>query len=333
MFIMKISNIVFYNQIFQPEKTFKQEKSANCNKNMDFIPDNMEILGRSQVYFSGNDFRLNPDDKKFIDVVSRDLRFSDEQKKQFTGIVKDYLKENKFNNLEEMDGEDNNQQAYFLNKVSENMDLSDADFDVLSFHIVDRIYCEGVYLPDDRRFVKDLPIIEPILEQYGFDREVVDTLTDSMFIDAENFECKALFDIFNQHSNEIEDTVFFNALTHEVDDDTALNIIIDLSLKSKEYEKYGENIFSKNTERAKFYNSMDDECITDDILAEFNIAEEEGENIFRHVIKRHADVPYQQIAFEIADEYNLSEKADKKIIEILKTQEKIGFNKLNDINN
>ena len=329
MFISKInlyanpSNI--YNNKINSQKT---SQKAECG----FISSPLEILGRSQVTFIGNNFELNSDDKKFVDVVSRDLRFSDEQKELFSEIVKDYLKENKLKSLEEMNGDDNNAQSYFLNKVSEKIDLSDAEFDVLVFHIMGRISCNGVYLPDDRRFVKDLPLIEPILEKYGLDEDAVDTVTDAMFIDAESFKCKALFDIFNQHTNEINDTVFFDVLTNEVDDDTALNIIIDLSQKSKEYEKFGENIFPKHTERAKFYNSMDDECITDEILGEFNIAEEEGENIFKHVIKRYADISLQQIAFEIADEYNLPPKADKKIIEIIKTQDKIEYSRFGDTN-
>ena len=233
------------------------------------------------------------------------------------------MKENKLKSLEEIDGDDNNEQTYLLNKVSEKMDLSDTEFDVLSFHIIDRIFCDGVYLPEDRRFIKDLPLIEPILHNYGFDDETVDTITDAMLIDAENLECNALFDIFNQHSNEIEDTIFFDALTDEVSDDTAVNIIIDLSLKSKEYEKLGENIFPKNTERAKFYNSIDDDCISDDILKEFHIDVSEMDNIFNHIIKRHADISLQQIGFEIADEYNLPPKADKKIIEIIQNQDKL----------
>ena len=56
------------------------------------------------------------------------------------------------------------------------------------------------------------------------------------------------------------------------------------------------------------------------------------ENIFKHVIKRHADISLQQIAFEIADEYKLPPKADKKIIEIIQTQDKIGFAQSDDIN-
>ena len=317
MFISKInlyanpSNI--YNNKINSQKT---SQKAECG----FISSPLEILGRSQVTFRGNNFKLNSDDKKFVDVVSRDLRFSDEQKELFSEIVKDYLKENKLKSLEEMNGDDNNAQSYFLNKVSEKMDLSDTEFDVLAFHIIDRIYCDGVYLPDDRRFIKDLPLIEPILEKYGLDEDAVDTVTDAMFIDADNFKCNALFDIFNQHANEIEDTIFFGALSDELCDDDVTNVIIDLSIKSKQYEKEGENIFRKNQERAKFYNTIDDEFITDGILDEFNIAEEEGENIFKHVIKRYADISLQQIAFEIADEYNLPPKADKKIIEIIQNQ-------------
>lgn len=329
---MKISNITFYSNFSHQNRVSQPKISVNNDKNMDFIPNNMEILGKSQVNFAGTGFKLNPDDKKFIDVVSRDLRFSDKQKKQFSEIVKDYLKENKLKSLEEMDGDDNNEQTYFLNKVGEKMNLSDTEFEVLSFHIIDRIFCDGVYLPEDRRFVKDLTLIEPILHNYGFDDETVDTITDAMLIDAENLECNALFDIFNQHANEIEDTIFYDALTDEVSDDTAVNIIIDLSLKSKEYEKLGENIFPKNSERAKFYNSIDDDYISDDILKEFQIDASEIDNIFRHVIQRHADISLQQIAFEIADEYNLPPKADKKIIEIIETQDKIGFSGLDDIN-
>lgn len=328
---MKILNINFYNRT-NNQNYYNTKQTDNNYKDLGYIPSNMEIVGKSQINFSGNDFRLDANDKKFINVVSRDLRFSDKQKEQFSEIVKDYLKENKLKSLEEMDGDDNNEQAYFLNKVGEKMDLSDAEFEVLSFHIIDRIFCDGVYLPEDRRFVKDLPLIEPILHNYGFDDETVDTITDAMLIDADTFECNALFDIFNEHANEIEDTIFYNTLTDEVNDDTAINIIIDLSLKSKEYEKYGENIFPKNTERVKFYNSVDDEFITDEILEQFNISEEEGENIFKHIIKRHENISHQQIAFEIADEYKLPPKADKKIIEIIKTQDKIGYSRFGDTN-
>lgn len=318
---MKILNISFHNRFIQPLGISENNKPENKNFNCTILP--FEILGRSQVAFGENLVKLNYDDKKFIYVVSRDLRFSDEQKIQFKNIVQDYLKENKLKSMDDINSDGSDEQACFLNKVSEKMNLSDVEFDVLNFHILDRIYCDGVYLPEDRRFIKDLPIIEPIFGKYGLDEDSIDSITDVMLIDADNLKCKTLFDIFNQHAEVIEDSLFYNALLDIADDDICTNIIIDLCLKSKQYEIEGENIFPRHEDRAKFYNSLDDEFITDNILEEFNINKAEGENIFNSIIRRHGNITLQQIAYEIAEEYNLPPKADKKIIEIIKNKKSL----------
>lgn len=316
---MKIQNISFYNNYRHHVENFEKNKSSN--KELGFIASPLEFWGRSQITFNGN--ILNNDDKKFVDVVSRDLRFNAKQKEKFTDIISQYLKENKIKSLDEIDCKGDDEQANLLNKISEKMDLSDPDFDVLSFHIVDRMYCEGIYLPEDRRFIKDLPVIEQVLQKSGLDDDVIDVITDSLLIDADILDCETLFDVFNKHIENIDNTSFYDSLTDELNSDETTNTIIDLCLKAKQYEKYGDSIFPKHEERVRFYSFLDDEFITDNILKEFNIDESEDEKIFNCIVLRHDNVSLQQIGFQIADKYNLPEKADKKIIEIIQNQKKL----------
>lgn len=88
---MKINSINFFSYSNSSPENFNNSKSVQkLNKsviNNTFNP--MEILGRSQVKFTGvNNGDLNGFDKSFLDDISKELELSKQDSHKFKKVVK-----------------------------------------------------------------------------------------------------------------------------------------------------------------------------------------------------------------------------------------------------
>lgn len=101
---MKINSINFFSYSNSSPENFNNSKSVQkLNKsviNNTFNP--MEILGRSQVKFTGvNNGDLNGFDKSFLDDISKELELSKQDSHKFKKVVNQFLKNNNYASTEE----------------------------------------------------------------------------------------------------------------------------------------------------------------------------------------------------------------------------------------
>lgn len=161
---MKINNTVGFYNFSMSSKTDNIQKTAipNSYPNVDsFAQDNKEYLGRSMVNFgnSDNSYKKNSEaeekekDEIFIDNSTKMLRLSDEKKQIMTNFIEKYLKEYGFKSLGEIGTDNWNEQAFFVDKVSEELNINENDKVLLICELGERFTpdygpCEPVYYKD-----------------------------------------------------------------------------------------------------------------------------------------------------------------------------------------
>lgn len=318
---MKIQNLNFLNLYSFKNETVTDKPVEQNNFNYCKALHPQEILGRSQVNFTGSNFEFSENDRKFIDSTAKNLRLSPEQKKILEDTTADYLKENNyesFDYLEDIDKiEEQNEYCERINKV---LDFSDNDYNIFCSDFMYRVcyYCEKEdYEPQIDKYAKDLEVFDHICEKYDINDNTKFEMFDIMKFEAKAFECDTVFDMFTPDKDPKKSTIFYY-ISKNIGEDIAWDMIIDLANVSLQSENERHASVNKTKMRDKVYNEMTDFSIAKSISEKYNINEDCIEDIVAKIEqRRNKDVSVPQIAFELADEYNLPSGAEKDIEETI----------------
>ncbi len=275
----------------------------------------------------------------FIDTVAQNLRLSDEDKKRLTGNIQSFLKANGYKSLEAIAGNKNQElQSDFISELGDDICQSDFDYNILSDAFQDRMYYDCEYEPEVDLYEKDYEIVDHILDKYGYNEADKAEVFDVLKMEAENNNCKNIFDLFKIENYPNRFTYLLNNYL-KVDNAAALDMLIDFGYMASKNEQarrqeiYPWKMTALMNEQAKDeaiaceiigeYDLEDDEFYEDEIEEfdddEFDDADEIQETkstmdeIAEQLNRRRNGVSVEQISYELMEKYNLPSEAFKFI--------------------
>lgn len=299
-----------------------------------------EVLGRSSINFTGSkkdDFVLCDDDKKFIDTTSKNLRLSDDDKQKFTNLITDFLTEKNYETLDYLDDGEffddfninrmgSDKQREFTDSISDKMQFSDFDHEIFCKDLLDRVYYyiqDDEYEPEEQKYQKDFEVVEDVLSKYDMDMIQKYEIFDVMKLESETMEFDTVFDIFKPQ-NKSKHSITMKYINDNFPSDTAMDIIIDLGSASLKDENVRHNSINKTKLSDKFYNEQTDQAIFNELVETFDMDEDLCDEVMPKLAKRYTENKnMHQIAFEIADEYQLPSGAEKFIVEAMITLDEL----------
>ena len=311
---MKIDKIsVYNNRSFKTNNTPEQNIQYNlCNGKM---LEHLEMLGRSQVNFTGNKFIEY--DKQFVDVLSKNLRLSQEDKEKLEDGVAIFLKNNNLKTLEDITGAENYElQSKFIGKIGCDICKSDNDYEILKDAFFDRVDYVDKYEPKLDLYQKDYVVVEHILDKYNISERDKGDIFSILKDDADGKNFNTLFDIFKPENNPESIVEYIQNLV-EIDSATAFNLLIDFGVAAQQDEKTLFADVNPWKLTAKNFEESKDSAIAQEILDEFEIDENEYDYICEQINKRREGISVEQISFELTDKYDLPSKAFKYITDTI----------------
>lgn len=308
---MKINNINFFNYnsikspIFKAQDTTSQSFSSEQSTNTQMNLDPAEMLGRSQVNFTGRDFHFSEGDQKFINVVAKNIRMSDDEKKQLEDAVSDYLTDNKYKSLDDISGDENSEiQGEFIEKVGYKLRfLSDMDFNMFADELIERTSQDGDdYDPKPDKYRKDFEVVDHILEQYEMSEDKKTEIFDVLKMEAEHNEYDTVFDIFRINPDR---PIYLFGKYLNFDKSTLSDLLIDFGYAATLDAKTRHAQINPNKLTAKTNQDYKDSAIADEFIQEFGLNEDEEEYIKAQLQKRREGVKPEKIAYDLIETYNL----------------------------
>lgn len=295
---MRIQNInnFFYNRISQP--IVHKNVNNYCQ----------DVFCKNPA-FCAKDFEFCDNDKKFINAVVANLRLSEDDKKIIEHELSKFMREKKIKSMDEINIEDDSyQEAELIDNIYLKLHLSDNEYGILIAEIFDRIDNKNNYNPKNRKFDKDIILMNGVLQSYGFDISA----TDLMKQEAEKKGYRTLFDIFKTENNPIQSETY-KKMHNQYNENRLCDLVIHLNSLANcdEKSRKFESLYNE-------YIGIQDKLIANDIVSNFHINSKYMNDIIKYVEKRSQDgVQNIQIAFEIADRFNLPKNAEEKIIKII----------------
>lgn len=260
------------------------------------------------------------DASKFNDVITENLGLNGEQSAKFKSIISEYLSANNLATLKSLRGEDFfNEQAELISKISAEFNLSDNEENILNTEMVNYIYSKpNNYTPMTTRFDKDFDLFDAICDKNGMDDSLRAEIFDNIKQIALKNGTSNLFEVFTNPN--IKDK-YLSTLPAD--------LIIDLALLKDDV-----NII-KHKSRDVFYGSVRDDIIIKALQEEFNFSKLTLEAIRDEICKRHPNYieggeykDITQIAFELADKFNLQYGAENKIKQIIQKTDNLEYKAL-----
>ena len=139
---MKINSINSFNYNNFSHKNINNavsNKDGDRANNIKNELNDLEVLGRSQVKFTGADNNEADEfDKTFYNNISKSLELSDEDSHKFKKIVNKFLKDNNLSSTQELFSSQDNEKMLcsFIDNVAEGLNLSDEKADILENEFV-----------------------------------------------------------------------------------------------------------------------------------------------------------------------------------------------------
>ncbi len=164
---MKISNIKVFNYNLSNPRSCNNPvpNQLGSESGNSLNMDHMELLGRSQVRFTGDEYgQPNEFDRTFFGEMSKKLNLSNEDANKFRKIVNRFLKTNNYSSVENFCKSDVQYEQIdsFVEKVAIGLNLSDKKIDTFANSLIDIIALNRIteMLAEDEALVEDLiPIL------------------------------------------------------------------------------------------------------------------------------------------------------------------------------
>ncbi len=302
-----------------------------------------EILGRCQVNFSGKtaEKALTKEDKAMIDMIGKIYKVNTEDVDFIQKYTADYLKEKGVKNLSELYSEDpieyKNKIAGYCETIIKKLGLGDIegmDLDLLiTTHICSGDICSDPDAYKSFRYTRDtVPFLE-LTKNLDIDILVGYMMFDKFKDLANKYDYDSIFDIFSKENlddRKAQVQEILGEFFKEDSTDAVNNIMFELyNLAGKTHEERITGI-NPNELTESTRDWMNTLAIAGDISEMYNldISEELLEliNSRKTNTQVHKDgKPLQEVAFQIADKYQLPQGAEKQIIHIIQTNDNNPF--------
>lgn len=297
---MQILNISgFYKPISIINTVHKKEKELPQREISDYSF--AEILGRSQVNFKGHDdFKLNKKDKLFVESTAYNLRLSKDKKEILKNEVINFLKTKELSSISDIDLDDDLYlEGELMQILSDKLQLEDIEVGLLRADLYERIDAKISYVPTDRRFGSDKIVMRPIIKEYGFNSDVFFDIMEDYAVE-QSYD--SLFDIFKTGNNPANSKMYQDLLKiisiSKIDDLQNLIIDFNASADSDDVTKRYQIMYNSDFSQQRL-------ALAAEIKKYFSINDKIN-NIVKYIKKLdNSKVTPIQVAYEIADEYNL----------------------------
>ena len=223
---MKINSINIFNY---NNFSHKNINNAVSNKDGD-RPNNiknelnvLEVLGRSQVKFTGADNNEADEfDKTFYNNISKSLELSDEDSHKFKKIVNKFLKDNNLSSTQELFSSQDNEKMLcsFIDNVAEGLNLSDEKADILENEFVRNLAVNKL----SKAFEEDDSLLETFLP-FAIESMKNNLVSDNL-IKTFNLDEKEQQNI-NSYLQKLESDISPEQIAYEITDDYNLTSIDD----------------------------------------------------------------------------------------------------------
>ena len=315
---MKILAIGFDNLYSKPLKYKKDVNTAVMN-NFN-LSSQAAIAGRSQINFTGlNSLRLWEQDKKFLDVTAANLRLNQQETKTLYDAVRKFMIEHKLKYLDDMVTGDllqeDSLERELIRAIREQLGLSEYEEHITVLELFRRLHFDdpNSYNPTVNKYVKDGEQCKNILTNYNVPPEVQVEIFSMMGQKAEEKGYDTIFDLFTQPAPDKDLLDFIKARIGKKSFADACLDFYDVGIlanKGTATLNRLENIINK-------YIEIVDEGIAKAVAEEFKL-DMLDENLLELVkLRKKEGVSDMEVAFKIADRYELPQKAEAKIKKIL----------------
>lgn len=316
---MKI-NYINLNNTFAYKNTYKPQKETYKEFDYTNTLNPAEVIGRSQVNFTGKGFEFSDDDKKFIDVLAYNLKMSDKKKKILENTVAEFLIPRDYDSLDKISGNDDEkikEQNAFLDKIDSIFNFNDYEINEVASILAERTMHKGKYEPQKRKFFTDYGVVDTILSKYGFDEDHSENVFKIMESEASINNYESVFDIFKPENNPLQSITMANMeINYDFDKDELTDLYIDFSLAASKTDEERQKIVDGSKMMRKFENDNLDYTIFDDVREEYDLDEKLEKEIMAELAKRRDEnKDIKQISYELCERYNLPEGAYKFILE------------------
>ena len=322
---MKIASI---NNFSMPVFQLAPQKNNNFyNKNNSLISDTFE---KNNISFEGEKnkgFKLSGTDQLFIAAVSRNLMLKEDEQDILRQEVINFLKDRGYESLDDIKHDDETYPAMELaGNIERKLELDQIDTGMLMSDLEERLQSKEKYTPTNRKYQIDIQLLTPILEEYGFVGE--DGCADIdvfayMCKDASKNKFESLFDIFKNENNPIKSQTYKYLAQNAPSKDNLADLMIRLN-----YSTDMDTPQKRFEVSCKMFMDSRDNAVAADVANRYWI--DVGEVL--KIVKKldDANVLPMQVAFEIADKYNLPSGSEDEILEMIKAYEADDPRNVND---
>lgn len=323
---MKINNISSnFNAIIAQNKKHLSQNSNNNDKHIDAYTINpQEYLGKSLINFKGkeNEFTLTKMDSDFLKAVSATLQLSKEDAAKLEKIFKDFLSENGYKALKELNGFDHiTDQAIICETVEKEFNLSEMENTAFTCELTEMIIRGDKYKPKVDKYNKDYSDFEKICNKYNIDEDHCLKAYYRLKDEAEFLDLDSIFDAVNKHKSEFSTpTIMFLQRNLGIQDDTMSDFLIDMSLASKNQKTIRNKPQKDQTDTTKFYRNVAEQFIAKDIMTGFGLSKKSYDFLKSELENRNETKNKSEnlkVAFNIADKYNLEKGSETTILKII----------------
>ncbi len=315
---MKISTLN-YSNLYNNNHYLKTEKTV-CANNIEHscLSFPSEIIGRSQVNFTAqNKFKLWENDEKFINVTAKELRLNEQETEQLHEIVEKHMANNNYKYLDDMitdnDFINENNQALFVDDICQQLGLSEWDYTIILRNLLVRLLNQKDYNPKAQKFIKDKGVVTEILDYYQVPKKQKNKIFSILENKAEENNCETVFDLY---TNNVLDEDLKSELLDILGKEKYADVCIDFfnaGQCAKKGIKYA--ILNKHDDTEKYVNIVD-QGIMANIAEKYNLDSNTDDMLPLIQLRKEGASP-SEIAFRIAEKYELPGGAEASIIEII----------------
>lgn len=224
---MKINSINLYSYNSQFNKNInnvvlnKNDRQNNINNDLK----NLEVLGRSQVKFTGiNNDDLNEFDKAFLNDISKELEFSKQDSHKFRKVVNQFLKNNNYASPEDFCMSCDTDEKYysFIENVASQFNLPDEKIEKLDKALMNKI----MMIKLSKVFEEDESLADAIIPIAT--KSIENNLVCNNLVEKFNLDEKEKTNIYS-YLKKLENDISPEQVAYEITEDYNLSSIDDFN--------------------------------------------------------------------------------------------------------
>lgn len=316
------------------------EVIKRCDEGADYVPDgwkgfqkhNMSLedilTGKVSLSKGMDELVETGEDDTFFKYTKKMLRQTPEENYEFQTTVEEFLARNNIKSIKELFKSEDllNEQAALMEQLERKFNLSEDETYALNFEFLQRanLHKKDTYKPVVTEYVKDAAPLLKVVKDGNYEcnsgqMPFVKNLFKIMAEEAGEKGFKNIFEVVKSENKLIESKTYDFIMKSNLSENQKINLIIDLTKVSKQVEEFAQGI-PKHPSKDNFYANIQTDMIKDKLSERFKMKMDTSEFI-RKIFPAHVaggqGCNYKQIAFEIADSYNLPTGAEKEIEKII----------------